>query len=333
MKQLAALLCVGLVTAGASISARAQDGALFNYKGKAVTSKELSPALQQTLHDMEAEHFLRVQAFADQVVYDTYVDFEVKKQGKPRAEVEEALFPVKEPTDKELSDWYEANKSRIPPNYKLEQISGEIKNVLKGEGRKAQRDVLLVKLKKEGNLTLAIKEPEAPLFKIEAEGFPRRGPATAKVAIVEFADYQCPHCKHVSEALERIIKKNEGKVSVVYLDFPIKGEGSNQLAYGGYCAEQQGKFWEFHDMAFAKQGAGAPDPKAIAKEIKLDDAKFAACLTSPEPAKRVAKSKAEGERIGISGTPAIFLNGRRVRGIEEKDLEAEVAKALRGSAH
>jgi protein-disulfide isomerase len=306
---------------------------LFTYKGKAYEPKDLTPAMQSTLHDLRMENYLRMQAFADQMIYDAYVADEAKKSGKSEKDVEEALFKAPEPTDKEVADWFEGNKGRLPPNYTLDQIKGDIKTLLKGEAKKKQREELIAKLKKEGHFSLAAAEPTPPEFKIDAEGYPVKGPANAKVKIVEFADFQCPHCKHAVELLEKALKKYDGKVSLTYLDFPIKGEVSNALAYGAYCADKQGKYWEYHGLAFAKQGTLNKDSaKDLAKELKLDDAKFDACLKSGDAEKQVAKARAEGERIGITGTPGLFVNGRRVALRDDEDLYKEIERALKGGA-
>jgi protein-disulfide isomerase len=306
---------------------------LFTYKGKTYEPKDLTPAMQSTLHDLRMENYLRMQAFADETVYQDYIADGAKKAGKPEKDFEDSLFKVSEPSDKEVADWFEGNKGRLPPNYTLDQIKGDIKTLLKGESKKKQREDLLAKLKKDGGFTLAVGEPVPPEFKIDAEGYPTKGPQAAKVRIIEFADFQCPHCKHAVDLLDKALKKYDGKVSLTYLDFPIKGEVSNQLAYGAFCADKQGKYWEFHKLAFDKQGTLNKDSsKDLAKELKLDEAKFADCLKSGEAEKRVAKSRAEGERIGITGTPGLFVNGRRVALHEDDDLYKEIDRALKGGA-
>jgi protein-disulfide isomerase len=310
---------------------------LFKYKDKVYEAKDLSPGQQQTLHDLKLESHMRLESFVEQTILDLHIEELAKKESKPREKVEEELFKIKEPTEQEIKDWFEANKNRLPPNYKLEQIKNDISNLLKQEQRKKSRDDVLAKLRKDGKLELGFSEPVAPQHQIAIDGFPSRGSDKAKLTIVEFADYQCPHCAHAKEPLDRILKKYDGKVRLVFMDFPINASGiSLKVAEGSLCAEQQGKYWQYHDLAFEKQKElsemGQDAPKKLAALLKLDEKKFDDCLKTDAPAARVRKSRAEGDRIGVSGTPAIYINGRRVKGHEDAEIEEEIKKALDQSA-
>lgn len=319
------------------IFASAQAESLFKYKDKVYETKDLAPSQQQTLHELELEQFNRLQAFVDQTILEIHLEDLAKKQNKPRQQIEEELFVTKEPSDKEIQEWFDANKNRLPPNYKLEQIKNDIANLLKQEQRKKSRDDLLAKLRKDGRLELAFKAPVAPQHQFALDGFPSKGDAKAKLTLVEFADYQCPHCRVAKESVDKILKKYAGKVRLVYLDYPINPSGiSLKIAEAAVCAEQQGKYWEYHDLAFEKQkelgSMGQEAPQKLAGLAKLDEKKFAECLKTDLPAQRVKKSRAEGDRVGITGTPTLFLNGRRVNSYEEDQLEDEIKKALAQSA-
>src|SRR5262245_14065950 len=100
--------------------------ALFEYKGKAYHAMDLSPAAQQAYYAIQAESYARLEAFADQAILEVYFDEQANATGKPRKELEEAAFKATEPSDKDVNDWYEANKNRLPPGYKLEQIKGDV---------------------------------------------------------------------------------------------------------------------------------------------------------------------------------------------------------------
>lgn len=310
---------------------------LFKYKDKVYETKDLTPAQQQTLHDLKHENHTRLEAFVDQAILDLHIDELAKKDNKSRAKIEEELFQVKEPTEQEIKEWYETNKNRLPPNYKLEQIKSDIANLLKQEQRKKTRDDVLAKLRKDGRLELGFAMPVAPEITISTDGFPSKGSDKAKLTIVEFADYQCPHCRAAKESIHKLLKKYEGKLRLVFVDFPINPSGiSLKVAEGSVCAEQQGKYWEYHDLAFDKQkdlsDMGQEAPKKLAAQLKLDEKKFDECLKSATPTARVKKAKDEGERIGVSGTPAIYLNGHRIKSYEEADFEAEIKKVLNQSA-
>jgi protein-disulfide isomerase len=101
------------------------------------------------------------------------------------------------------------------------------------------------------------------------------------------------------------------------------------VAHGAVCADEQGKYWPYHDKAYAAQRELSQEsPLKLARELKLDEAKFQACMASSKPKDRVNQDRAEGERLGISGTPAIFINGRRIRSYEVDDLKKAITQAL-----
>ena len=320
------ILVFGLVLMAAPVFA---DG-LFSYAGKSFSEKDLTPAQQQQMFEIQAQGYEQTKAAIDAFILDLYVTDESSKQNKPREEIEKRLFDAKEPSDKAIKAWYEENKSKIPPNYQFDQIKGEISKIVKQEEIKKKRDVVLEKIKKDKKFTLSIAKPESPVIDIKTDGFPSKGKDGAKVTIVEFADYQCPHCKSAADALKKVTEKFKDKVKYVYIDFPINHSGISKLvAEASHCAAEQNKFWDFHYKAFDGQASLDKDsPSKIAKDLKLDDAKFKACTEGTKGRAMVEKGRNEGERIGVSGTPYLIINGRRYMGahtIEAITKEIETA--------
>ncbi len=289
---------------------------LFSYGGKTYTDKDLSPAQQQQIFEIAMQNFEQTKSAVDSFIFDLYVEEEAKKQNKSRADVEKKLLEVKEPSDKALKAWYESNKSRIPPTYQFDQIKGEIAKIVSQEEMKKKRDDLLEKIRKSKKVTVALTAPSAPVVSVNVEGFPAKGKEGAKVTLVEFADFQCPHCKQASESLKKVTDKFKDKVRYVFLDFPINPSGiSKAVAEGSHCAAEQGKYWEYHYKAFDGQSTlDKETPLKLAKELKLDEAKFKACFDGTKGKAIVEKGRMEGERIGVSGTPYLLINGRRYMG-------------------
>lgn len=155
------------------------------------------------------------------------------------------------------------------------------------------------------------------------------GNPNAPVTLIEFSDFQCPFCrKFYKETLPQIKKDYiaTGKVKLVYRDFPLVQihPGATPAAEGAECAKDQGKFWEMHDAIFdeqEKQGLGtvqftADDVKKWAGNIGLDTTKFNQCLDSGKYKQEVEKDLADGSTAGVTGTPAVFVNGRLVVGAQ-----------------
>lgn len=315
---------------GASNLSFAQSAPLFSFQGKAFGTSDLSVADQLSLYEIDEEHFGRLTTKIEEIILGRYFADVGQKQGMTPEQAETKELLISEPTDSEAKQWFEANKARLPSHYALDQIKGEIKGYLKQEKAVAKKAELLARLKEKGGVKLLVAAPTAPPIVIQVKGRPARGGKGANVTIVEFADYQCPHCKAADESMKTILKAHEGKVKWIFLDFPINSSGiSLVVAHGAFCAEEQERYWEYHDRAYAMQSELTVDsPLTIARQLKLDESKFQACLASSRPKDKVAQDKAEAERLGLSGTPAIFVNGRRVRSYEEKALTKAIQEAL-----
>lgn len=154
------------------------------------------------------------------------------------------------------------------------------------------------------------------------------GDPNAPITMIEFSDFQCPFCrKFYKETLPQIKKEYiaTGKVKLVYRDFPLSFHpGATPAAEGTECAREQGKFWEMHDAIFdeqEKQGSGTiqftvDDVKKWAAKIGLNTSKFNQCLDSGKYKQEVEKDIADGLAGGVSGTPAVFINGKLVVGAQ-----------------
>jgi protein-disulfide isomerase len=233
-----------------------------------------------------------------------------------------------------MKAWYEENKSRIPPNYQFDQIKGEIAKIVKQEEMKKKRESVVEKIKKDKKFSLALTAPVSPVIELKTDGFPSKGKDGAKVTVVEFADYQCPHCKSAAEAMKKISEKMKDRLKFVYIDFPINPSGISKLvAEGSHCAGEQGKYWEYHYKAFEGQSTlDKESPSKLAKELKLDEAKFKACFDGTKSKAIVEKGRQEGDRIGVSGTPYIIINNRRYLGahtVEALTKEIEASEKAR----
>lgn len=161
---------------------------------------------------------------------------------------------------------------------------------------------------------------------VEERGAPSLGRDDARVTIIEFADFQCPSCAlfHFGAGaviFEEFVKT--GKARFVFKQFPLLGEESFFAAYGAGCAGEKGRFWEYHDLLFAKQSQSEGENSGvfsvvnlarIAEEAGLDKNEFSQCLRT-EKYKSAALADAEdGRKAGVEGTPTVFINGRKMDG-------------------
>ena len=165
--------------------------------------------------------------------------------------------------------------------------------------------------------------------KISIDGDPMRGPANAKVTLVEFSDFQCPYCaKAVGEAAA-VLAKYPKDVRLVFKQFPLDTHSQAALAAeAALAAQAQGKFWELHDKLYANFRSINRDRIFVwAKEIGLDMTKFRADLDSHKYASRVSSEEKQGETAGVEGTPTFFIDGKRLNASFEAGVVSPLIQA------
>jgi protein-disulfide isomerase len=150
------------------------------------------------------------------------------------------------------------------------------------------------------------------------------GSPTAPVTLTCFSDFQCPYCRVAGQLLEAFEGEMRGKVRVVFKFFPLDqtcnpSGGRHPLgckaALAAYCAGIQGRFWPFHDQIFANQETlHERDFLSFAQALGLDINAFARCVEDPGSMAGIRKDIDEGIRLGVSGTPSLFIDGRRYQG-------------------
>ncbi|MFA6088319.1 MAG: thioredoxin domain-containing protein [Candidatus Woesearchaeota archaeon] len=175
------------------------------------------------------------------------------------------------------------------------------------------------------------------LVPVEMGNAPVKGNAKAKVTIVEFSDFECPYCgKFYSETYNQIVTDyiDTGKVRIAFRNFPLSfHKDAQKAAEASECAKDQNKFWEMHDKLFESQSAlDVASLKIYAKDLSLDTAKFNACLDNGDKESVVAEDAAYGASIGVSGTPAFYINGMQIAGALpfesfKEIIDAELAKS------
>lgn len=151
---------------------------------------------------------------------------------------------------------------------------------------------------------------------INTEGRPFRGNPQAPVTVVVFADFECSHCRQEAPLLRQVIERSNNTAKLVYKHFPLAGNlRSKPASLATVAAMEQGKFWEMHDIVFENQGAlEDADIRGYARKIGLDMAKFDASYKAKKGLELIEADRAEGEKLGITGTPAVYVNGRRMHG-------------------
>ncbi len=164
-------------------------------------------------------------------------------------------------------------------------------------------------------------------FNVATEGYPSHGPADAPVTIVEFSDFECPYCQAMLGTIKNVQETYGEKVRLVYRQFPLNSIHPNaqKAAEASLCANDQGKFWEMHDLMFEDQrGLSVEALTKKAESLELDGPTFEECLTSNKYAEQVKQDVMDGTVVGVTGTPAVFVNGRPLVGNIPYDQLSEI---------
>lgn len=254
----------------------------------------------------------------DQVVGEILIEDAAKAAGMPvqaylSQDAARRALPV---TDQEVAQFFAANKDRTQGRT-FEQLGPQIKDFLASQRTQQARAQLVDELKAKSTGVKVMLDPPRYTVATTASD-PVRGPASAPVTIVEFSDYECPFCARVNPTLEQVRQTYGDKVRIVFKDFPLPNHPqAPKASEAGHCANEQGKYWELHDLMFANQRAlSVPALKQYATSLGLDMTAFNQCLDSGKHAGLVAAGLRQGESMGVNSTPTLYINGRALIGAQ-----------------
>ncbi len=325
MKLHRCLFALALPAIAATVLAQSNANRVAVVNGEAITQEEVDRAAAADLRNLETKRLQNDASLAQDkqqaltralegLVADKLIELEAKKNSMTKEQLLEAEVNsnVDTPSNEQVEAFYEANKDRIP--IPKEQALPQVKQFMVERSRSQYRDMLINRLKKQYGFKSFLEPLRA---KIEINGFPAKGPATAPVTIVEFSDFECPYCGGLFPTLKQVEKNYEGKVRIVYRQFPLANihPHAEKAAEASLCAFDQQHFWEFHDSMFGnQQELSIADLKQRAVNLKLDTAKFNECLDSGRQVASIQRDIQDGARAGVTGTPATFINGRLLSG-------------------
>ncbi len=176
---------------------------------------------------------------------------------------------------------------------------------------------------------------DATVYKVTLDDSPVKGPDTALVTVVEFSDYQCPYCSRANSTVQQLEKDYEGKIRVVMKQHPLSDmhPRARPAALAAMSAGEQGKYWEMHGKLFANNTAlEDTNLEQYARDIGIDVEKWKADLAQPRFASIIDRDTRQAIQLGATGTPAFFINGRKLSGAQpidvfKKVIDEEVANA------
>jgi len=236
------------------------------------------------------------------------------------AEVSNKLIPV---TEQEIETYYQANKAKYPGDNYRQTIQSQLTNQRRG----ARQQAFIQALRAQADIVINLKPPPIYRADVSTGGAPIRGSANAPVTIIEFSDFHCPYCKQVQPTLKRILSDYGGRVRLAYRDFPLDQlhPSARKAAEAARCANDQGKFWEFHDKLYGGATDASPETLTrLAREVDMDVVAFQQCLSIGKHQSAINRDIQEASSLGIAGTPGFFINGRLVSGAQPYEGFAQI---------
>jgi protein-disulfide isomerase len=275
--------------------------AVVTINGKSASVQEFEDKARFNLYDVRAEIYDEVKAGLDDVIFSVLVAEEARARNMDTGEL-----MAREITDK-LKDFTEE-----------------------------ERGVLQVALQKrlfeKYNVKFMLKEPPPIVQNVSVDDDPSRGLATAPVTVVMFSDFQCSACSATHPVLKKVIAEYGDKVRLVVRDFPLVQvhENAMQAARAAGAANAQGKFFEYTEVLYRNQKALDPASlRKYASDLGLNLKQFELDLASEKTAAEINKDIADGNLYGVGGTPTIFVNGIKVRGLTAARFREAIDRALK----
>jgi protein-disulfide isomerase len=294
-----------------------------------ITQGEVDRKVAVQLYD------LRKQAL-DGIIDDYLVQQAAKKAGlKPNDYLDRQIkLTTTRVTAHEAEQFYDQHKAQIDARTggsSFSQIEPKLIAALQHQRDQESQEQLIQKLRADNHVSMLL---QAPHVSVASVGHPSTGATSAPVTIVEFSDFQCPFCRAAESSLKQVRQKYGDSVKLVYMDFPLGFHPhAMDAARAARCAADQDKFWQFHDALFLDQKKLDPnDLRLTAAKIGLDHDQFNSCFSSDKHDAGIRKDMAEGNTLGVTGTPTFFINGRELVGAQpplkfDQVIDEELARA------
>ncbi|MEM7583209.1 MAG: thioredoxin domain-containing protein [Acidobacteriota bacterium] len=305
--------CADTKSLAAVEGASRAEAAVAVIDGKPITHSELEAWAAPQLAEIDQRRHQILESSLGQMIDERLTELEAERRGVTVAELmAEAIDAKIEPvTDDDIDAFYNENKARMRQT--KEAVAEQIRSYLTQQRSEPLRRDLVTDLRARYGVEINLEPIRVELAELES---PAKGPEKAPVKLVEFSDFQCPACKRIAPTLDQLHEAYGDQLRIEFRQLPLTSihPQAFKAAEASICAANQGKFWEMHDALFARQRELSIDQlKQRAQEIDLDRKAFDACLDNGEATATVQRDMAEAQRVGLSGTPTMFVNGRPVR--------------------
>jgi protein-disulfide isomerase len=301
------------VLSASPVFAAGSDKVVATVGNHKITETELDARIKPQMDTLESQVYDLKRKAIDSMVDEYLLEQAAKKQKMTVSQYvqKEIIDKVGHVNEAEAKKYYDAHKGTgtVP----FDKIKARLVAALQQQKMVERRDQLVDELRKQEPVKVMLKTPR---LQVVSSGHPTLGPANAPVTIVEFGDFQCPFCKRAQPTLKEVLAHYPHQVRLVYMDFPLPFHAhALDAAKAARCANEQGKFWQYHDQLFVDQAKESPaDLKGLAKKVGLNTTQFDSCLEKAKYQGAIDRDIAEGKKLGVDGTPSFYIDGRPLVG-------------------
>ena len=324
---------LGKPTAAAATSAdRARVLAVVN--DKQITMGDIENSLRPLIFNVQEQVYALRKQDVELKINDTLLAQEAQKKGVTTRALLDTEVSAKVPrvTDAEAQAFYNENKDRISGDFA--QTKAQIVQYMQERKEQEATFAFAGQLRRASKIETNLTAPESPAFSIATDDQPVKGTANALVTIVAFTDFECPSCARQHPVLDQIVSEFGDRVRLVVRDFPLSQHANaRKAAEAAEAAREQGKYWEYATVLFRNQSAlGVDKLKQYATEVGLDRTRFDASLESGKFAEKVQRDLVDGRKLGVNGTPTLYINGKRMSDNSYASLKSAIEIALKAQA-
>jgi protein-disulfide isomerase len=288
-----------------------------------ILESEVNAKVRDQLIKFEQEIYNIKKKAVNELVSDHILNNEAKARGVSKSDLlkEEVDSKLTAVSDAAIKDFYEKNKARIKKP--LEEIKDAISSHLQRKVKDDRKNEFINELRQKAEVKVYL---EPMRIEISGDDDPSMGPKDAPIQIIEFSDFECPYCKRGADAVQKVTEHYGDKVHLVFRDFPLSFHKKAKLAAeASQCANDQGKFWEYHNKLFVSQRKlNKEDLLGYARDFGLDLKAFESCLDTGKYSQEVQKDMNDGSAAGVKGTPCFFINGIYLSGAQPFESFREI---------
>jgi len=308
-----------------SFQAQAKDEVLATVDGKNFTDKQvMQAAVEQMLKRMKQDKVYELKRAALENMIDDYLmEKAAKKQGITVAQlIKNIQNKADKATESDAKIIYQLQKRRFKDK-KFDDVKKGLMAQLSRQKKQLALNDYLDELRKKSKIKIDLKRPR---FNVSIDDDPSQGKKGSPITLIEFSEFQCPFCKRTRPTIDKIMNTYKGKVHYVFRDYPLSfHKQAKSAANAANCANEQGKYWDYNTALWGFQGKHKKDKlMEIAKELELEMDKFEKCFDSNKYFAEIDKDQQDGTKVGVSGTPAYFINGIFLSGAQPFEKFKEI---------